>query len=739
MADLLDQLHILKKGLEDGDRSPARLFDSSEIGACLFDEGGVFTRLNPAWEHCLGHTPDSLITRRIAEFVHPDDRRSTEAALALLREESTVRFLNRFRQNDGGYRTLEWVAAGLNGDGTVCAVVRATPRGEPSYGREVAGEAMLQSSGLGASPGELYRRAVEASPDAIIVTDLRGKILMVNEQAAVQNGLERPEELIGLNGFDFVAPEDHARAAENARITLETGSVRNVEYEVVRRDGTRVSVELSASLIRDREGEPRAFIAAVRDITERKRAALEQQAIEERYRIVYQDNPTMYFTVDAAGTVLSVNQFGAEQLRYDVEELLGRPVLDVFVPEDRAEVGEQLKVCLQNPGEVHHWEFRKVRKDGEVIWVREAARATADADGQPIVLIVCEDITESRRLEEQRHEIRERYRSVVETSPSAITMTDLGRTIVICNQQAAEMHGFASVEEMIGTDGLDLVAPEQRDEAVRIGSEAFRANETARGDMTLLRADGSRFPADVAASVVKDTEGRPSGFVAVVRDITAEREAVHALKASEERYRILYQDNPSMYFTVDAAGCVLSVNQFGAEQLGYELEELLGTPVLDVFVEEDKEAVAEQVELCLASPGKVHQWEFRKVRKDGRVIWVKEAARATVDADGQPIILIVCEDITEKRVMEEELQAAREALEAKVERQMRRGRPYGLTFRELSVLNLVSAGNSDRDIARQLGVSPLTVSKHVANVLKKMACSTRSEASARAVRESLVD
>jgi len=160
--------------------------------------------------------------------------------------------------------------------------------------------------------------------------------------------------------------------------------------------------------------------------------------------------------------------------------------------------------------------------------------------------------------------------------------------------------------------------------------------------------------------------------------------------------------------------------------------------VLEVFYEEDKEEVARQLQLCIETPGKMAHWEFRKLRKDGEVIWVKEAARATLDANGELIVLIVCEDITERRLMEEELRKAREELEGKVERQMQRGRTYGLTFRELTVLHLVAAGNSDREMADKLGISPLTVSKHVANILSKMSASSRSEASARAVRDALL-
>ena len=189
-----------------------------------------------------------------------------------------------------------------------------------------------------------------------------------------------------------------------------------------------------------------------------------------------------------------------------------------------------------------------------------------------------------------------------------------------------------------------------------------------------------------------------------------------------------------MYFTVSAKGTVLSVNQFGAAQIGYTPEELAGTPVLDVFHEEDRDEVAEQLGLCVGKLGRAAHWEFRKVRKDGEVIYVKEQARATLDAHGEIIVLLVCEDVTERKKMEAELEKAREELERKVERQVQTKGAYGLTFRELTVLHLVATGSSDKDIAINLGISPLTVSKHVANILTKMGASSRSEASARAVR-----
>ena len=140
---------------------------------------------------------------------------------------------------------------------------------------------------------------------------------------------------------------------------------------------------------------------SVRDIAERKGAEVALQESEERYRALYADIPSMYFTVDAAGTVLSVNPFGASQLGYAVDELVGGSVLRVFPPDRQAETTAHVAECLAHPGEVFIWELRKVRKDGSQLDVRETARAVPDRRGGLIVLIVCEDITERNALQEQ--------------------------------------------------------------------------------------------------------------------------------------------------------------------------------------------------------------------------------------------------------------------------------------------------------------------------------------------------
>ncbi|MEY9302376.1 PAS domain S-box-containing protein [Bradyrhizobium elkanii] len=124
------------------------------------------------------------------------------------------------------------------------------------------------------------------------------------------------------------------------------------------------------------------------------------------------------------------------------------------------------------------------------------------------------------------------------------------------------------------------------------------------------------------------------------------------LEDREKRWRAIFEHNPAMYFMVDEAGTVLDVNTFGATQLGYARAELIGQSVLEVFLEEDRACVR----TCLKDVGQTRTWDVQKVRKDGSVLWVRESAKAMLWADKQPIVLIACEDITERRRTELALQ-----------------------------------------------------------------------------------
>jgi PAS domain S-box-containing protein len=174
---------------------------------------------------------------------------------------------------------------------------------------------------------------------------------------------------------------------------------------------------------------------------------------------------------------------------------------------------------------------------------------------------------------------------------------------------------------------------------------AVRTEPLDEVELRKLRAVVDKFAITVAGGIAHRR---------AMREIERRRGAERALRESEERYRILFEQNPLMYFTLDGDGTVLAVNAPGARQLGWPREELVGRPVLDVFHEEDREAVQEQFRRCLDQPDRTFEWRFRKVTRDGRTIWVEENARSIHGPDGRPRVLVTCQDVTERLEAERE-------------------------------------------------------------------------------------
>ena len=261
----------------------------------------------------------------------------------------------------------------------------------------------------------------------------------------------------------------------------------------------------------------------------RRRAEEALRQSEERYRALYEDNPSMYFTTDAEGTILSVNWFGAEQLGYRIEELVGQPVLMRFHPDDRESVRQQITICLQKPMQVIHWEFRKVRKDGSVLWVKEAARSVRGADGNPVVLIVCEDITERKRAEEERM----RLVTAIEQSAEAIFITDKDWIINYVNP---------AFERITGYDRTEIMGRHTRILKSNMHDKSFYKRIRiilARGDvwsgrLTNKKRDGTFYEAEVTASPVRDSSGAIINYVSIHRDITHEVRLEKQLRQSQK-------------------------------------------------------------------------------------------------------------------------------------------------------------------------------------------------------------
>ncbi len=408
------------------------------------------------------------------------------------------------------------------------------------------------------------------------------------------------------------------------------------------------------------------FIVGV--LLNRSRRAIEAlRSSEIRFRALYNDNPLMYFTIDENGMVLSVNQFGIDQLGYPKEQLVGQPVINIFNEEDRSLAKEYLKQCFAEPNKVHNWELRKIHQDGTVIYVRDTVWVMDDVDGKPTALKVCEDITERKQVEKSLIESENKYRTLFEQSADAILIIEDDK-FIDCNQATLEMLGYKHKEELLNTHPSEL-SPEMQPDG---RSSVEKSNEilskfdqgSIRFEWDHKRKNGEVFPVEVLLTAVPFGE---RNFLHVVwRDITERKQAEEEL---QKLSRAVEYSSSAVYIT-DLDGNIEYINPKFTEITGYAKEDAIGLNPRILQSEQTPEVVYEGLWKTITSGG---EWkgELHNRKKDGSIYRARNSISGIRNNEGDITHYVaIQEDVTHEYELSEQLsyQASHDALTGLINR-----------------------------------------------------------------------
>jgi PAS domain S-box-containing protein len=263
----------------------------------------------------------------------------------------------------------------------------------------------------------------------------------------------------------------------------------------------------------------------------------------------------------------------------------------------------------------------------------------------------------------------ERFRLLVDgVLDYAIYMLDAGGRVVSWNAGAERLKGYSPAEAVGQPYGLffspeDQLAKKPQRLLARAEAEGKCEDEGWR-----VRKDGSRFWAHVVLTALRDSSGKLRGFAKVTHDVTANRQAMDALRTSEQRFRLLVQAvRDYAIFMLDPSGVIVSWNA-GAERLkGYRAEEIIGQHFSVFYSERDRASGHPEEELTEALRSGSFQEEGWRIRKDGSRFWASVLITAVLDEQSQLVgFAKVTRDVTERRDAEEQLRRANEDLERRV-------------------------------------------------------------------------
>jgi len=404
----------------------------------------------------------------------------SSAVIPLVRDEKVYGVLNVYSSERDGFNDEEAnLLVEVGGD-----IAFALHGMELEQERKLAEEALKENK-------EKLQRMFESATDGIVVTDLNGNIMEVNEAAVRLRGSDSKEKLIGQNTFEFIAEKDRVRVMEILKNALEDGQIRkNVEITFLTEDGREYFAEVNSALLKDAAGNPAGFIAMFRDITERKRAEERIKHAAEEWRTTFDSITDLISICDKDFKLARVNKAFADAFKMKPVELIGKHCYEIIhgTNESIPNCPQKVTIKTKKPAMVEFFEPHLG------IHLEMSTSPIFNEKGEVVACVhVTRDITERKKMEEQLI-VTDRLASVGELASGIAHELNNPLTSVI---------GFSQL--LLEKDVPDDV----REDLKIIHSEAQRTAQVVKNLLTFARKhDTEKGPMNINSIMEKVLELR---------------------------------------------------------------------------------------------------------------------------------------------------------------------------------------------------------------------------------------
>jgi len=541
------------------------------------------------------------------------------------------------------------------------------------------------------------RLLFKTTPARIINTDLKGRILYLN-YASTRN----VKDIIGKHINQFIVPEERKKIKQIMDFVTQSGKKKSYEAHFVDPDGKKLFFECTASPIK-KDGQVAEILIIAADITEQRKAEAALKESEAKFRTLAEQSPNMIFII-AGDRIVYINKKYEEVMGFSKQDYYsGKINLFQNLAADSLEKAKKSFDRHLKGQEIPSYEYSVYTKNGDRIEAIISSRRIRYG-GETATLGVITDITERKRAEsalrkahdvlEQRvkertnelmdanlrmkQEIEERkqaeraleerermLRTILDSSPDAITMTDARGTIMECNQFCIDILGYDTKNELMGKSAFDLIVKKEQPLALKNLQKTLAKGAVKNIEYTHVKKDGTEFPGEMSASVVRDASGKVAGFVAVTKDITARKKAEQALKKSEAELR---------------------KQKLALEEKNIALREIIAQ--IEIEKRKIEEDVITNVELVLSPI------LDRLKEKQGDIEYID--------------------------LLQHHLKGLTSAFGSKI-----MDKTLNLTPREIEICNMIKGGMTSKDISKLLNISSQTVERHRKNIRRKLGIANR--------------
>ncbi|MCL4545302.1 MAG: PAS domain S-box protein [Chloroflexi bacterium] len=520
------------------------IIDVIEEGIVLLDTSGCILFTNPAAAQMLGSPPELLVGRQFHQAFHhslPDGQwyaAEDSPVLACLVDGTVHRVSGEvFWRSDGTSFPTEHVSSPLRHKGKVVGVVLSF---HDISARLIAAREQTNLLKQAATAETKFRSLLEAAPDAVVITNERGAIVLVNRQAEETFGYNR-DEMLGQS-VEMLMPPRYRLAHLRHRAWYQRDARTRpmgvgLDLHAQRRDGSVFPVEISLSPVT--VGGELLIFAMVRDITERLHVREALRDSEERFRLLVQDveNYAIY-RLTPQGVVTSWNAGAERLLGYSEAEAVGRSFAS-FHPIDAASqewVAAQLRAAEQ--GGRHEDESWLMRRDGTRFYANTVITVLRDERAQLRgFAVVARDMTAQRRADEERTRLLQREQLARQAAERLAAereamLNHIADGVITADSQGRVTYSNVAARRLLGRVPLGVSqesvvrdAPDGDSDVLAPLRKASEAGIAALNEeLTVQRHDGTLTVLQSSAAPVQTEDGQRLGAVMTLHDVTAARE-----------------------------------------------------------------------------------------------------------------------------------------------------------------------------------------------------------------------
>ncbi|MEG4496746.1 PAS domain S-box protein [Microcoleus sp. F10-C6] len=506
---------------------------------------------------------------------------------------------------------------------------------------------------------ERYRTVITALAEGIVLQDANGTIRTCNASAKRILGLSR-KQMMGRSSLDpawrAVREDGSPFPGEEhpAMVTLRTGKAcSNVVMGVHKPDGSFTWISINTQpIFRPDKSIPKGVVCSFADITDRKRAEEALRQSEARYRAILEDQTELIARLLPSGTFTYVNEAYCQFFGITREKLVGYNYEPVVLEEDREYVAQCVnKISWQNPVVTIE---NRVIACGQIRWTQWINRGIFDDNAQLVELqSVGRDIT-ARKLAEDN---LRRYEKIVAATTDAICLVDRNYTYQVVNQAYLNWH-HRSQEEILGRTVIEVLGTDLFENQIKPKVDRCFNGETVQYELWVTYPNAEEKFLSATYAPYLEADGRISGVVASLRNLTELKRMETALQQSESTLRAFFNSSAMMMGIVELYedDCLLiSANLATSRLLGITPEALQnlfvsqsGVPrsLLDLWLGHYREAVK------ILAPVR---FEYVRETPTGHKWLSACVCPISVPSDGRPRLSYIIEDITDRKRAEEAL------------------------------------------------------------------------------------